>query len=296
MSRILITGASGFLGGDLARWLEGRYNVVAAWRSRPIEFHRAEAVQFDFRDQAQCAEVLERYSPGHIVHAGAMTSTGECERQPSAAYETNVLGTQALLKAAAALRSPPHFVYISTDLVFDGKKGNYREEDETNSIMAYGRTKLEGEVCVRSYTGVFTILRSALMYGPLNPERSSFLDWMVSGIREGEGVLFDDEFRTPIYVEDLCAIIEAVLAGNQTGTFHCGGGERLSRWQFGLRVAEAFGLPGENVRRGLLSDAQLAAPRPRDVSLDISRARSQLGFYPTPVTQALTDIALSSRA
>jgi dTDP-4-dehydrorhamnose reductase len=118
----------------------------------------------------------------------------------------------------------------------------------------------------------------------------SFLHRTIEAIRSGEGVFFKDEFRSPIFIEDQCSLIRTILRDGRTGIYHCAGGQRLSRHDFAALVAEVFDLPVGRVRPGILEGAQLPAPRPRDVSLQISKARTELGFEPTPVLEALKQI------
>lgn len=304
--KILVTGASGFLGHHLIRSLEQRFEVVACWNTLPVNFERAVSMQLDFTDADQCASVVKSVAPTHLIHAGAMTQTGECDREPLRARKVNVDGTANLLSAFSALRAdttghPPHFVFLSTDLVFDGRKpGGYYQEAEPSAdnapqpLMEYGRTKLEAErlvtdACARGELSS-TVLRSALIYGPPTAARPCFLDWLISGIRNNEGALFRDEYRAPVYVSDLCQVIESACLLRVEGVYNAGGPSRLSRYEFGLQVAEIFGLPAGNVRGSLSAEMTTGAARPADVSMDISKAVRELGYAPKTPHEGLLEI------
>lgn len=299
--RVLVTGASGFLGHHLVRFLEAHHEVAACWHSSPVEFDKARSVCLDFTDRDQCGSVLSDFAPTHIVHAGAMTQTGECEKAPEKAWKTNVEGTANLLDAAAR-HTPrterPHFVFLSTDLVFNGRKpgGRYREEETSaangpDPLMVYGRTKLAAEQLVSrtAASGALTatVLRSALIYGPPTAPRPCFLDWMIANIRRGDGTLFQDEYRSPVYVEDLCQAIVSACERKAEGVYHTGGPDRLSRYDFGLLVAELFSFPRDNVKGTSAAGTPLAALRPADVSLDITRTIRELNWRPRTCREGL---------
>ncbi|MEI7633192.1 MAG: SDR family oxidoreductase [bacterium] len=278
--RLFVTGASGFLGWRLTRQLERRFMVTGACRSTPVQFAKADTVQFDLRNRSSCRDIIRRVSPTHVIHAGAMTLTGECERHPELAREVNVDGARHLLNACECLPTPPFFLYVSTDLVFNGLKGNYSEEDPPDPVMTYGKTKLAAENLVRHYHGEWAIVRSALIYGPPGAPHPCFLDWMLEGIRKNEGALFTDEFRTPVFVDDLCTLLETIWIRRTTGLYHAGGIQRMSRYEFGLLAADVFGLSDANVRGCQSGCAALSSPRPPDVSLNIAKARRELGYSP----------------
>ncbi len=289
--KILVTGASGFLGWHLAGRLAADNEVLAAHGANEVRVPGTAGAALDFTDAAACERVVRAFSPTVVFHCGAMSLTGDCERDPDLAERVNVTGTAHLLRAAEMLRSPSHFVQISTDLVFDGSSGNYSEEDPAAPLMVYGRTKLAAEQAVRGYAGPWTIVRSALIYGPPSFRRPCFLQWMLDGIRKGTGALFDDEYRTPVFVGDLIRALLAVSGTRTTGLFHIGGRERLSRYEFGLLVAKAWQLPGENVLRASATQTPTDCPRPRDVSLNVAKARAALNYSPAPAEESLANIA-----
>jgi dTDP-4-dehydrorhamnose reductase len=295
----MVTGASGFLGYHLVSSLEKcGCEVMAVFRKSPITFEKATCTHCDLGDATQTRELLAKWQPSHIVHTAAVTSTATCEAQPEAALRDNFASTQNIIQAAnEVFREKPFFVLISTDLVFDGKKGGYTENDQPNPIMVYGRTKRAAEQAVElSYEADWAIVRSALIYGSPTPlGRGGFLKWLLEDLRRGKCKLFTDEYRSPIAVNELCWLIVYLIKTHQTGLWHAGGAEKLSRYEIGVKVAEAFGLPASNIEPALLVEEQqnLPAPRPQDVSLDITKARTLLGFAPRALSENLADLAQS---
>ena len=235
--------------------------------------------------------VLRQINPSHIIHTAALSQTGECETNPDKADLVNARGVRNLVEAASTLDQPlPYFLQISTDLVFDGTQGNYREHDPPKPLQEYGRSKYAGECEATKYAGPWAIVRSALIYGMRTPEKGSFLQWMLRDIEAGTATLFTDEFRNPIWVEDLGRVLGSLAARSLEGFYHCAGGETLSRFGFGKRAAEVYGFsvtPGMGKTR---VEAGLAQMRPADVSLDSSKLTSILGYQPTPLTAAIQSI------
>ncbi|MCX7718066.1 MAG: SDR family oxidoreductase [Candidatus Sumerlaeaceae bacterium] len=299
--RLLVTGASGYLGWHLVRYLAAcGHQVLGCWASREVRFPDAESARLDVRDADACRALVNQWRATHIIHAGAMTKTDECERDPNAAQAVNVDGTRHLLEAAE--RADSHFTLVSTDLVFDGRRpgGMYPVEeqggpDEPRPVMEYGRTKLAAERIVRDYMargGAAAVVRSALIYGPPGAPRPCFLEWLLRNIREARGAVFTDEYRSPVFVGDLCRLLERVATRRATGLWHASGPERLSRYEFALLAADAAGLPRERVIGRRQADVALDAPRPADVSLDISATCAAFDWHPLPCRDGLR-VALS---
>jgi dTDP-4-dehydrorhamnose reductase len=294
----MVTGASGYLGWHLTRCaVASDHEVLGCYFANPTVVPGATMALLDFTDPQAGIEAVKDFKPHAIVHAGAMTNTTDCEINPESATRTNVEGTQHLLAAASMLSPLPHFVFISTDLVFDGERGMYREQDATGPLMHYGFTKIEAERAVRNYAGVWTVVRSSLIYGPAGETtRHSFLDWMLAGIRRGGVTLYTDEFRSPVHVDDLCEMLMAILIRKAWGIYHLSGAERTSRYEFGLLAAEAFGLSQDHIvgkpsPSGIIS----ATPRPKDVSLCVERAIRDLDYHPMSAEEGLRRVARGSK-
>lgn len=219
-----------------------------------------------------------------------MTSPAECEKHPIAAQKVNVAGTENLLLACAAQVPLPHLVYISTDLVFDGTAAPYAEDTTPAPLMEYGRTKALAEQVVMQYAGPWTILRVALMYGPATSARPCFLVWLIEGLRSGSVRLYSDEWRTPVLVDDVCAAVDAVLRKKATGVWHIGGPERLTRAGFGHLVAMEMGYK-ESAIHEALRESDSGARRPKDVSLTIAKAQSELGWEPVAPAEGIRRLA-----
>lgn len=270
--RIVVTGASGQLGAYLLGRLaaDGQHEVVA-WSGR----ERGErcGIPFepvDLADGLALGLALDRARPDAVLHAAAISSAAEVLRDPACARTVNVEATAALARWSRTRDA--RLLFVSTDLVFDGTRGNYREDDPASPVLEYGRTKRAAESLVAEADPTALIVRVSLLFGAHRCGRPGFFGQQVARFRAGEVVsAFADEFRTPLHYDDAAVGLIRLLESGASGLFHLGGLERMSRWDLLVRAAGRLGFDPALVRPGLQADAPADEPRPRDVSLDSSR-------------------------
>jgi dTDP-4-dehydrorhamnose reductase len=247
MQRLLVTGGCGYLGRELVRRAPGRgWDVRATWFERAPPTDGAEWVQADVRQ----AEAARRAVAGvdAVIHTAYRQGAGE--------WEVNVEGSAAVAEAARGLR----LVHLSTDLVFDGARGRYREEDTPAPVNGYGRSKAEAERLVTELDGDATIVRTSLIYGGMEPGPQERL--AARGLQ-----FFVDEIRSPVQVGDLAEALLEVLTLELPGPLHLAGADDLSRFDFAV-------LLGADPER--IEPAHTTRDRAPDVSLDSSRAAGLL--------------------
>lgn len=275
MKRLLITGGSGFLGGHLITQAREKYHVTATYfRQRyPISSVRWE--YFDLTAIDRIESFIEAVYPDAIIHNAAMTLVDECEQKSDQAFLTNVMATAEI--ARIAKRRSIRLIYVSSDMVFDGKKGNYREDDDVNPVNYYGKTKVLAEESIKSVCKDYVIARSALIYGGAITSSNSFVEKTLHHIRKGQPInLFYDQYRSPILVDNLAEALVELAEHPFIGTIHLGGSERLNRYDFGLIMADIFHFSITLLNCCSMYDFVTPAKRPQDVSLNISRARDIL--------------------
>jgi dTDP-4-dehydrorhamnose reductase len=283
--RILVTGASGQLGGYLLRRLSGHRLTVIAWSGshrgecfgsvlQPVDLSNPDAVRTAFREA----------KPEVVLHAGALARISNCHRDPDLARRINTDGSALLADLAA--ESGARLLLVSTDLVFDGERGCYREEDPAAPLSVYGRSKADAEAAVLAVPrGV--VARLSLLYGPSVVGRPSFFDEQVAALRAGRPVtLFADEWRTPLALSAAAEALVTLAQSDCTGLFHLGGPERLSRLEMGQRLAGFLGVSASTIVAVNRADAPSPEPRPRDTSLDSSRWRGLFPGLAWPVWRA----------
>ena len=262
---LLITGGSGYLGTRLARQASDWWRVVASYFSHPAAVAGCEFIRLDLRDPLTVAAHVAQERPRAIIH------TASDMRSPEAMQAVIVDGTRNI--ASAAVRVGARLIHLSSDMVFDGEQGPYREADQPQPITPYGRAKAEAERIVAECCSDALIVRTSLIYG-LDPPDPRTL-WVIDSLRHAVPItLFTDEVRCPVWVEQLAAGILELLDAGSTGVWHLAGPQSLSRYEFGERLARACGLEPGGLIAGLRRDSGLV--RPRDLTLDVGKAQACL--------------------
>ncbi len=287
MSRILITGGSGFLGQNIAPLLARRHQVFASFFRNACRASGENIFRLDVTSYVELVEQFRAIGPELVVHAAAMTNPDECEREPEEAKRLILGGTINVARICAECNC--RLIYISTDLVFDGRRGRYTEEDPVCGISVYAGRKIEAEMAVQEIAPSATILRVALLYGQGTAARPGYIELTLRDWRRAQPVtFFTDQYRTPLFAPYVADIVEAIEAHPEfKGVLHAGGGQRLSRCSFAQLLAERVGAPAELVQPGSMWNHKAAAPRGQDCSLISRRLEQELGLRPPTCSEGL---------
>lgn len=291
MKRLLVTGASGFLGYHLLRLASVDWEVYGIAHSKSFSFKNTTVINCDIRNYIELGNFIDDIEPEAVIHTAALSDTNFCEQNKALSYEVNVEATRNLAGICCDYNIP--FSFTSTDLVFDGKKRMYKEEDEKNPLSTYGEHKsiAEDEV-LKIYPGA-TALRLPLMFGNPEASASNYLNKFLLQLKNRETVkLFHDEYRSVCGARSIAQGI-LKLFENNSGIIHLAGKEKMSRYDFGVTAARVFQLDASLLLSCSQKDVQMNAPRPADVSLDISKAVS-LGFAPLRAEDELKLIAMDN--
>ena len=264
--KILLIGGSGLFGQAFIDLVEKTsYEIYATYNRNPLDFENA--FQIDITDAIKVKQFIEKIKPDVIIHAAAFTNVDRCEIEKEKAYEINAKATENIAKVAKEINAK--LIYISTDYVFDGKKGMYKEEDETNPVNYYGVTKLEGEKAVIKNCSDFIIARTSVIYGA---NKKNFATWAIEELRKDNQIkIITDQWVSPTLNQDLAEQIYKLIEKNERGIFHAAGGERVSRYDFVIKLAEVFGFDKKLVIPVISENMGWIAKRPRDSSLDVSK-------------------------
>ena len=253
-----ITGAGGLIGSYLVRTALA---VAPGW-----EVGGLTRAGLDLTDFNAVRQRFAQDKPRLIIHCGALTKTAACQQNPALARALNVEVTQLLAELAAEIP----FVFFSTDLVFDGRKGNYVETDAVSPLNTYAETKAAAEQIVLRNPR-HTVIRTSLNFGDSPTGDRSFGEELRLAWQAGKALrLFTDEFRCPIPAAVTAEAVWSLVVQNQPGLYHLAGSERLSRWQIGQLLAAHWPLLKPCLEPASLREYQ-GPPRSPDTSLNCAK-------------------------
>ena len=289
-TKVLLTGASGFLGFNLMSLLKTEFELYGTYCANPPPIEGYRFIKLDVTSPENVKEVLEAIEPEVIIHAAAKADVDFCESNHDVSFEINVRGSENLVKQSELIGA--RFIYLSTDLVFDGEDGDYSENDKPNPTNLYGLTKLEAEKRVLNLSQKALVLRLSLLYGNRGHSNVGFVYRLLESLKTGRSFkLFTDQYRTPLYLEDVAeALKRIVLDMNFRGLYHLGGPERVSRWEFGQVLAEVFGFSEKLLLPIKMEDFPEMLTRPRDCSLNSSRLCKKMNLHPLSVKEGLQNL------
>jgi dTDP-4-dehydrorhamnose reductase len=293
MQKLLITGASGFLGWNLCQIATAEWEVHGTYDRHFTNFPNLHLHQIDLTQLDLIDAEIDRIAPDAIIHLAAASNPNFCQAHPVASARINIEVAQHLAKISAQAGIP--FVFTSTDLVFDGTKPPYRETDPVTPINIYGEQKVTAEREILAAYPQATICRMPLMFGNVPPAATSFIQPWLKALADRQNLqLFVDEFRTPVSATTAARGLLLALA-RDPGILHLGGNERISRYEFGKLLADVFELDSNLISPISQRDLVMAAPRAADVSLDSTKA-IELGYAPLAIRHELELVRLQAQS
>lgn len=284
MIKVVITGSNGLLGQSLLKLLlkdKEKYQVFGF--SRGVNRSGREDFSYesiDITDEKKLKVTLKEIQPNFIINTAAMTQVDDCENKKEACDLLNITVVKWLSEISEDLNA--HLIHISTDFIFDGKKGNYKETDIANPLSYYGLSKLKSEEILTQSNIDYTILRTILVYGKVfDMSRSNIVLWVKEMLEKGKEItIVNDQYRTPTYVEDLALACKISMDKKATGIYHISSSELLSVFEIAQQIAEVFNLDKKMIKPISTSTLNQIAPRPTKTGFNLSKTNKELNFYP----------------
>lgn len=281
--KILVTGASGLLGQKVSRLtLERGHEAFSIYKENPVNL--GTAIELDLTDSESLTNLVHKIEPEVIIHTAAYTDVDGCELNRELAWKVNAEATKHIAMASANIKS--HLVYVSTDYVFDGGKGIYKEKDEPHPISYYGYTKFKGEEFVKKHAENWCITRASVIYG-WGGSKLNFATWLIENLGQGKEVkVLVDQHVSPTLNTNLAQMLLEIAERKLSGILHTAGATRVNRREFALRLAEVFDLNIDLIKPAKMDEISWKAKRPRDSSLSVSKACSLLRVKPLELEEA----------
>ena len=282
--KILITGAFGQLGNSLKNFLSINDEVFRTGLNIPTG---GKGLQLNIVDKIMLKDIISSISPDVIINLAALTNVDFCESNPEIAKEVNTNGVQNLVDVFSG-----KIIHLSTDYVFDGLKGPYKEEDQINPISVYGKTKYDAEKIVLDKNNNL-VLRANVLYNMFGNNKASFLNWVVNNLKNKNSIqVVNDQFNNPTWTESIAEILVNCLNKNMSGLYHWGDQDYLSRYDFAIKIAESYNLKSDLIKQIPTSQLKQMAPRPLNGGLDQSKLKKYLNIIPPSINDCLDAIRI----
>lgn len=284
MKKLLVTGASGFLGWHIIQNAIHQWDVYGICLNHPVSIPGARILQTDIVRYQDLKTCFHSIMPDAVIHAAAVSDPNICEQNPE---QTRMINTQASIHLAGLCASAGiPCVFTSTDLVFDGTDAPYSEDDKPCPVSHYGEQKVLAETGMKDVYPSTVVCRLPLMFGNPGPVAKNFLQPLVRALSEGPPPrLFIDEYRTPLSGSSAAKGLMIALQ-TQPPMIHLGGPACISRYEFGCLVADVLNVPRSHIISCRQTDIKMPAKRPPNVCLD-SRSANAMGFFPPPIQDEL---------
>ncbi len=257
------------LGSNTSRMAAHDFEVYATYLAHQTQIPGCSYTHLDILDRRNVFSTIKKIRPNLVIHTAGLVNVDYCEQHPNESWEANVTGTGNVAEACREIGA--RMIYVSTNAVFDGMQGMYSEEDPPHALSVYAKTKLEGEKRVQHWLPENIIVRTAF-YGWSLHNRNTLAEWVLNSLRNGKKIkMFTDTYFSPVLVNNLAEALLELYSRGLIGTYHVDGSERCNKYEFGLAIARGFGLDETNIEPSSMSESDLIAPRPKDISLNISK-------------------------
>ena len=294
--RVLITGANGLLGQELVQQIvrRGIYDLLATGQDSSSRLESTPSYAYtslDICNKDEVQKIFKEFSPEYVINCAAITGVDAAETNRDACWRVNAEAVGNLAKSCHGHGA--HLIQLSTDFIFDGESGPYREHDRPNPVNFYGKSKLAGENAVRAAgIGKWTIVRTNVVYGVAHKTpNQDFVGWVLKNLTEKQEIqVYTDQWRTPSYTYDLAMGILHLVHFQKNGVYNLSGREFLSMYEFSLYIAEAFDLDPSLIKPAVQHSKPQTARRPEYTGLVILKAETELDYRPLPLKKALVHL------
>jgi len=293
--KILIIGGGGQLGTKIVKQAREAHSLYATYITRKPPLEETRTYQADKTERKDIHGLIRRLEPDVVIDTAAIHNVDYCETHREEAYLVNVKGTRNIAEACRSLGAK--MIFVSTDYIFDGKKGLYKETDPANPVNYYGQSKLEGEKAVSEACENHVIARTSVIYSWVSAstlqsssgKSLNFAMWLTQKLGKGELVnIVTDQYNSPTLADSLAETLIKVCEQGVTGLYHIAGKTRINRYDFTLKLANMMGYDKSLVHPINSSSLKQVAERPIDSSLNVGKIERTLSIPMLNIDEALT--------
>jgi len=276
---MFITGVSGLLGNNLAYFFRDKFEIMGLYLDHMVDIHGIQIQKADIQSKNALQDILNEFKPDILIHCASLTNVDFCELNHAATDSVNVTGTRNIVESLYG--KDTKLIYISTDSVYDGIKGNFIETDAVRPQNYYGVSKYKGELEVLKRNGSLIIRTN--IFGWNIQDKFSIAEWIMNELSNDRPIRgFKDALFSSIYTFDLAKILLAAMERDLSGVFNCGSRTSTSKYEFALQIAGHFKLNKDLIQPISIADFDFKAKRGKNLSLDVNQMRRELNIdFPT---------------
>lgn len=295
LKKILLTGSNGLLGQKIIDKLRyhTEYELIASSKGENRYPKEGGYIyeNLDITNPLEVERIIAKYEPYAVINTAAMTNVDQCESDKENCDLLNIKAVEYLIKSCTKYKV--YLTHLSTDFVFDGEAGPYKEDDEANPLSYYGRTKWEAEKLIMHSTLDYSILRTIIVYGvAAKMSRSNIVLWAKSALEKGDNIkVVNDQFRMPTLAEDLANACILAIDKRAKGIYHISGKDYMSVIEMVKRIAKFYNLDESLIQETDSSTLNQAAKRPAKTGFVLDKAIKELGYAPHSFEEGLAVVA-----
>ena len=282
--KMLITGVSGLLGNNLAGYFKDKYEILGLYYRHPVAIKGIVTEKCDISDDSLLRKITKDFRPSVIIHCASLTNIDQCETDMSLTRKVNVLSNRNIIDAISGMDAK--LIYISTDAVYDGIKGNFSENDTVNPLNYYGLSKYEGEQEVLKRENSL-VLRTNI-FGWNIQNKLSLGEWILEELKAGRKInCFKDAYFSTIYTLELARVIDIAVKNNLSGIYNCGATNSCSKYEFACKIASCFGFDKTFIAPVSIDDFGFKAKRGKKLTLNVNKLQKKLDYKLPTVEQSI---------
>lgn len=283
--KMLITGVSGLLGNNLAYYFRDRYKILGLYHTHPVSIEGIQTQRLDVLSEADLKRVIHGFKPDVLIHCASLTNIDQCEMDKELTRKVNLLGTRIIVEGINREDSTK-LIYISTDSVYDGRKGYFSESDKVNPLNYYGLTKYEGEIEVLKRDN--SLIFRTNIFGWNIQDKYSLAEWILHELSNNQSIrCFKDVYFSSIYTFEFARILDMAIDKDLTGVYNCGSRTSLSKYEFALCIAERFNLNKSLIKPISIDDFSFKARRGKNLTLNVHKLNDALNYLPLTITESI---------